>query len=189
MKITLVRHTSVDVPAGVCYGFTDVPLKESFPDEAAAVKENLEAAVSAGGRFDAVFCSPLSRCRRLAAYCGYPSEQGACVADPRLKEMNFGEFEMMTFDDIAKDPRSKSFYEDYVNNRVPGGECLKDQLHRVSEFLSDLKSGRLAPGAENVLLFTHGGVLICAQIVAGVIRREEAFEKLTPYGGIVTITI
>ncbi|MBR4088169.1 MAG: alpha-ribazole phosphatase, partial [Bacteroidales bacterium] len=27
MDVYLVRHTSVDVPGGVCYGQSDVPLK------------------------------------------------------------------------------------------------------------------------------------------------------------------
>ena len=41
MEIYLVRHTSVDVPAGYAYGQTDVPLRPSFEDEAEAVKKTL----------------------------------------------------------------------------------------------------------------------------------------------------
>ena len=43
MEIYLVRHTSVDIPAGYAYGQTDVPLRPSFEDEAEAVKKNLSA--------------------------------------------------------------------------------------------------------------------------------------------------
>ena len=39
MIITLIRHTSVDVPPGVCYGQTDVPLKDTFVQEAAVTKK------------------------------------------------------------------------------------------------------------------------------------------------------
>lgn len=39
MEIYLVRHTSVDVPAGYAYGQTDVPLRSSFEDEAEVVKK------------------------------------------------------------------------------------------------------------------------------------------------------
>lgn len=42
MEVWLVRHTSVDVPAGTCYGRSDVPLRDSFEVEAAAVRENLK---------------------------------------------------------------------------------------------------------------------------------------------------
>ena len=34
MELILIRHTSVDVPPGVCYGQTDVPLKSTFEQEA-----------------------------------------------------------------------------------------------------------------------------------------------------------
>lgn len=38
MKVYLVRHTSVDVAPGTCYGQTDVPLRASFQEEAEACK-------------------------------------------------------------------------------------------------------------------------------------------------------
>lgn len=41
MEIYLVRHTSVDIPAGYAYGQTDVPLRPSFEDEAEAIKKKL----------------------------------------------------------------------------------------------------------------------------------------------------
>ena len=34
MEVTFIRHTSVDVPPGVCYGQSDVPLRDSFEQEA-----------------------------------------------------------------------------------------------------------------------------------------------------------
>ena len=64
MRVTLVRHTSVDVPQGTCYGHTDVPVKTSFPEEAALVKSNLQAYIP----FDKVYCRPLTRAVKLATY-------------------------------------------------------------------------------------------------------------------------
>ena len=43
MEIYLVRHTSVNVPAGYAYGQTDVPLHPTFEKEAEAVKKTLSA--------------------------------------------------------------------------------------------------------------------------------------------------
>lgn len=54
MEIVLIRHTSVDVPPGVCYGQTDVPLKPSFEQEAAVTKENLKVYLP----FEHVYTSP-----------------------------------------------------------------------------------------------------------------------------------
>ena len=41
MVVYLIRHTSVDVPQGVCYGQTDVPLKPTFEEEAAQTSAQL----------------------------------------------------------------------------------------------------------------------------------------------------
>ncbi len=39
MNIYLIRHTSVDVPKGLCYGQSDdVPLRPTFEIEAAVTK-------------------------------------------------------------------------------------------------------------------------------------------------------
>lgn len=82
MEIILIRHTSVDVPPGTCYGQTDVPLKPTFEEEALITKEKLKAY----GHFDCVYTSPLSRCTRLAKFCGYPNAN----RDTRILELNFG---------------------------------------------------------------------------------------------------
>jgi alpha-ribazole phosphatase len=42
MKVILIRHTRVDVPKGTCYGWTDVPLADTFLKEAAITENNLE---------------------------------------------------------------------------------------------------------------------------------------------------
>ena len=39
MELYLIRHTSVDVPAGYSYGQTDVPLRDSFETEAETEKK------------------------------------------------------------------------------------------------------------------------------------------------------
>ena len=62
MEIYLVRHTSVDIPAGYAYGQTDVPLRPSFEDEAGAVKKKTYPAIHStkcgAARLHAVPASP-----------------------------------------------------------------------------------------------------------------------------------
>lgn len=180
MEITLIRHTAVDVPRGVCYGQTDVPLKESFEQEASVTAGLLREQVAVEGAFDSSFTSPLSRCTRLATACGY----GDALRDDRLKEIDFGQWEMQRFDAI-QDPRLQEWFGDYYNVQATGGESFMMQYKRVAAFLDELKQQRY----ERVAIFAHGGVLICAQIYAGTVAKEEAFEALTPYGGIVRICI
>ncbi len=176
IEITLIRHTSVDVPPGVCYGQTDVPLKATFREEAALTAENLKAYLP----FERVYTSPLTRCVRLARYCGYPDAE----RDERIMEMNFGEWEMKPFD-RNPDPRLREWYADYLNVAATGGESFRMQYRRVSRFLDELKR----KPHKRVAVFAHGGVLICAQIYAGILTAEEAFGALTPYGGIVRISL
>ena len=83
MIVYLIRHTSVAVPKGSAYGFTDVPLNPTFETEAAVTLNQLS-----GLHFDEVFCSPLTRCVKLASFCGYPQ----AIRDERLKELNFGDW-------------------------------------------------------------------------------------------------
>ena len=56
MEIYLARHTSVDVPRGTCYGFTDVPLRATFRREATATRLRL-----GGLTFDHVYTIALVR--------------------------------------------------------------------------------------------------------------------------------
>lgn len=175
MKLYLMRHTSVDVPAGVCYGQTDVPLKISFEQEVEVCRQRLATLV-----FDAVYTSPLSRCTRLAEACGY----GNAIRDDRLKELHFGEWEMKRFDEI-KDPRLSLWYEDYINVATTGGESFREQYARVTDFIEEIKQ----KGQENVMVFAHGGVLICALIYAGIIDMHNAFSKPPKYGELISIDI
>lgn len=194
MEIYLIRHTSVEVPKEVFYGQTDVPLKATFEQEAAQVKERLveiKAGFLPDTDFDYVFTSPLSRCVKLADACGYTGAE----RDDRLKEINFGAWEMRRFDEI-QDPVLQQWYDDYLHVRATGGESFQDQYARVASFLEelqtryeggDLPAGEMKNRPVRVAVFAHGGVILCARIWAGEITPEQAFSSLTPYGGIVRL--
>ncbi|MBO5243653.1 MAG: alpha-ribazole phosphatase [Muribaculaceae bacterium] len=175
MKITLVRHTSVDVPQGVCYGQSDVPLRATFVREAETVREKLK-----GLRFDAVYTSPLSRCVKLASYCGYDD----AVRDGRLMEMNFGEWEMQRWDEI-KDPRLNEWFEDWFHVQATGGESSEQQQQRLRQFLEEIRTN----DKENVLLFTHGGIMIHMLLLSGAATLDNVFSQQPDYAGILQIEL
>ena len=176
MEVILIRHTSVDVPQGTCYGQTDVPLKASFMEEATATRSNL----STFGEIDHAYTSPLSRCTRLADFCGYEDAE----RDDRLMEINFGEWEMQLFEKIT-DPRIQQWYDDYLNVPATGGESFMILHQRVCSFLDELRSKPW----RRVAIFCHGGVLLSAQVYAGLITPQEAFYHQPPYGGLVSINL
>ena len=175
MEIVLVRHTSVGVPKGTCYGWSDVPVAATFETETAETKRRLGTEP-----FDAVYSSPLTRARKLAAYCGWPSP----VVDDRLKEMNMGDWEMKLFDEI-EDENLQRWYDDYMHLAATGGESFPDLFARVSSFLDELKTKPY----RRVAVFAHGGVLICAGIYGGLFPKEDCFKHLVPYGGTERIVI
>lgn len=176
MKLFLIRHTSVLVPPGTTYGFTDVPLRPTFEEEAERTRAQL-----AGLQFDQVYCSPLSRCRRLAAACGFENP----ILDDRLKELNFGEWEMKTWEEVSADPRSERWFADWIHTPAPGGESLQDQYNRLANFLDELRRKPY----QQVAIFAHGGILTCARVYAGEYGLEEAFKHVTEYGGVTKIAL
>lgn len=176
MEIYLVRHTSVDVPAGYAYGQTDVALKPSFAEEAEVVRQNLH-----GHAFEKVWTSPLSRCVRLADYCGFHD----AIREDRIKELNFGEWEMKPWEALSSDPRGEVWFKDWIHTPTPGGEAFMDQYHRVSDFLDELRRSSF----QKVCLFTHGGVLTCARIYIKEYPIDEAFRHIPPYGSVIRIEI
>lgn len=179
MDVYMIRHTSVAVAQGTCYGHTDVPLAETFAAEAASVKERLR-----GVTFDRVFCSPLSRCRRLAAFCGY----GDAVVDERLKEIGFGEWEMRTFDELyAKEPAFVRWCEDYLSQRPPRGESMLDVQARFVDFLRTELVGK---PYERVALFCHGGLLsLCEGLRTGVGLTAAGELTMFPYGHVLRVRL
>jgi alpha-ribazole phosphatase len=95
-----------------------------------------------------------------------------------------GDWEMQRYDEIVDDNLQR-WYADYMNVRTTNGEGFPDLYARVSDFLNQLKT----QPHRRVVVFAHGGVLICAGIHAGAFKRENAFEHLTPFGGLLKITI
>ncbi len=174
MEIVFVRHTAVDVAPGICYGKTDVGLKNTFPEEAEIVKKKID------GKFDAVFRSPLSRCKKLADACGFYN----AIPDNRLIEMNFGNWEMKRYDEID-DPRLKDWFDNWQTVKATGGESFADQTKRVADWIEDMKK----TGASRILAFTHAGVIMNALLITGKVSVEKLFSAQPAYGGIVSLSV
>lgn len=176
MQVVLIRHTSVAVPRGTCYGQTDVPVSDTFEQEAEQTLRNLQPFMP----FDAVYSSPLTRARKLAGYCGYPTP----TVDARLMEMNMGQWEMQLYDEI-QDPHLQAWYHDYMHLPTTGGEAFPDLRARVASFLDQLRQQEY----ERVAIFAHGGVLVAAGLYAGLYTEENAWNHLVPFGGLITIEL
>ncbi len=176
MKVYLMRHTSVQWDGNeICYGFTDVDVRDSFETEAAEAKTKLK-----GKHFDKIYSSPLQRAYKLASYCGYADAE----QDDRLKEMNFGDWEGKPWDEILDTTDVVAFFRRYIYEAVPGGEAQSEQLDRLRQFLDEKK----AAGFASILIFCHGGIINCARTLAGQCSLETAFATLPGFGSLTEIT-
>ena len=148
MHLTLVRHTRPLVPDGVCYGATDLDVASTFEAEAARVVDALPPAGE-------LLTSPLRRCRRLAEYIG-AARNLVPEVDERLREMDFGSWEGMAWDDI---PRAEldAWAGDFLHARPHGGENVLMLRERTWAAIGDYRRS----GASHIVV-THAGIIKAA---------------------------
>ncbi|HOO83038.1 MAG TPA: alpha-ribazole phosphatase [Prolixibacteraceae bacterium] len=169
-KLTLIRHTTVDVPPGMIYGQTDVPLNASFNDEAAMVIEQIAPIT-----FDAVYSSPLSRCMQLAQKIS-----PKVIPDNRLMELNFGYWETKFWADVYQTPEAKAWFADYVNTPAPGGESYAQLIQRCEVFLEEIKKTK----HNNICIVTHGGSIRAIKSIIQNIPPMQSFKTKINYSEI-----
>lgn len=168
MEIYLIRHTTPAIESGICYGASDVDVAGSFDPEAARIKPLLPTSPVE------VYTSPLQRCEKLAAALFGNSY----IKDDRLKEMNFGNWEMLPWDNISKNALSK-WADNVVFEHIPGGESYEELYNRSIAVLEEIT----ATGKDTVLV-THGGVIRCIMAHVTDTPLVDAFDISVDYGHI-----
>ena len=109
------------------------------------------------------------------------------VVDDRVTELDFGEWEMKSFDELYKDDvRFRLWCDgDYVNTPSPGGESFAGQIKRFKSFIDEKKN----QGFKRIAVFTHGGILACGLIMTGQAEAKNALSVVPPYGSVVCLTV
>ena len=148
MEIYLIRHTPVAVGRSGCYGQLDVDLAPTFEEDYLPYREQLPL-----DTFDRVYCSPLSRCRRLAAALGIETY----TVEERLIELSFGDWEGTEWKALPPEELN-GWMADFVRQAPPGGESFQALYDRFADFLTELGES----DAERVLLIAHAGIIRCA---------------------------
>jgi alpha-ribazole phosphatase len=144
MQVYLVRHTKTVLPEGICYGISDIALAEDFQNKMNDVVQKLKHLKN-----PVVYSSPLTRCRLLAEKIS-----DKITIDDRLREMNFGIWELQSWDNI-KGPEAEKWMNDFVNVPCPVGESYTELCTRVRSFLSDL----ICLNTNTVIIVTHAGII------------------------------
>jgi len=146
--IFLLRHGKIGF-SGRYVGAMDVPLSS----EGISQIEKLQV-VFQDQNIDTIFTSPMLRCRQTCEIV-FPEAVASC--DDNLKEINFGRWEGLTFEEISsKDPGIVDRWaEDVADFTFPEGESVDLFNKRVQKFATGLRAGQ----SENIVVVCHGGVI------------------------------
>ncbi|WP_106916560.1 alpha-ribazole phosphatase family protein [Chryseobacterium aurantiacum] len=142
MEIHLIRHTAVENPENLCYGFAEISLKKDYSEDFKQLNLDKD--------FDLVISSPAQRCCLLADYFKFDYK-----TDERLREMNFGNWELVKWTDIPEEEINQ-WYKDFISVKAPGGENLLEMQARVLSFWNELLTEE---NADKVLIIAHAGVI------------------------------
>lgn len=142
MEVHLIRHTAVENPENLCYGFAEMPLRKNYIEDFKTLAIDKD--------YDLIVSSPSERCLFLADY--FKSEY---QTDERLREMNFGSWEMKKWTDIPEE-EINPWYKDFIHINASGGENLLEMQARVLSFWNEFIQRK---DIEKALIITHAGVI------------------------------
>ena len=172
-RLILLRHGEPDETVrGRCYGRLD-------PGLSPAGREQMQRT---WGLFDgapaAIYSSPRRRAVESASLRA--SGAPAITIDERLREIDFGEFEGLTYRDISI--RYPQAYAEWMTRptevQFPGGECFGEMTMRVREALERI---RRRHEGETVAIVSHGGVNRIALAAALEIDARHIFRLAQSY--------
>ena len=149
----LIRHPEPESSSeGRCYGSLDWKLSENGLHQAQAIAATLAAEPVA-----AIYTSPRRRCTQAAEIMAFSRSCPVQVCDA-FRELDFGEFEGRTYDEIAGlyPELYKQWMKEPTEVQFPGGESFAAMRERV---LSAAAGLRKRHSGETVAMVTHGGVI------------------------------
>lgn len=163
-RLILVRHGETEWNRQKRYqGQTDMELNTTGIRQAEKTAERL-----AQEKISAIYCSDLRRARQTAEIIASSQSGRTDIREsPLLREMDFGDYEGRTFDEMDEKYRlifsaSPSWRSRGPYVRSPNGESIADLADRVERFSTSTLEHH--PSNDTLLISAHGGtiqVLIC----------------------------
>ncbi len=179
-QIDLVRHGPVAGPAAL-YGWTDVMLQQSSPACLSWLSTQ---------SYQTILTSPLQRCRQ-SAEAQAKRLQLELVIEPELKEMNFGLWDGVPFDEQSSCwPAQQQFWQRPFAITPPEGESLTDFQKRVLSAF-ELHSSSHYEQHQQALWLVHGGVirLLLASLLNIDLQQSRWLQQMSiAYGSVSRIS-
>ncbi|MCW3793696.1 histidine phosphatase family protein [Paenibacillus sp. LS1] len=159
-NILFIRHGTTAWNVEKKYlGHTDIALLPDAERELASLREQLSNV-----SWDSVYCSDLLRCQQTLALIG-PYAMGQVKLDPRLREIDFGQWEGMTYDQLKDNQQYRDWIDAPQDITPPEGESWQAFTARIDSFLQEYIGSdgpsMLSPesGVPPIIVVTHGGVI------------------------------
>jgi alpha-ribazole phosphatase len=159
----LIRHGETDWNLSKrIQGSADEPLNATGTQQASCLAARLAAM-----NFDAIYASDLLRVQQTAKHA-LNGTMNRVQSDARLREVGFGKWEGLTWDEIKVNHADDYALWDVNRNETPhGGEKLVDVIARVDSFMQELRERHV--NREQVMIFAHGGTIaILISLLLGV---------------------
>lgn len=151
-RVILVRHGESELNRdGIFYGWLDPKLTKKGREQAAEAREILKEM-----HYDEIYSSDLLRAKETAEIMNY--KDLPLFEAQELRELNFGIFEGLKYDEILRDHPEKEvlWREDWKNYNYETGESVKDLQKRSVEFIESRRGQE-----KNILVVAHWGVINC----------------------------
>lgn len=152
-RLFMVRHGETELNSALRFwGKSDVRLGAQGLGQAERLRDRLIAE-----KLEAIYSSELVRARVTAEIIA-SGHRLTVINCPELGEVNFGELEGLTFEEIkSRYPEvAKKWLERSPELEYPGGESRNAFNQRVACFLTRLEKHT---ARENILIVAHSGVL------------------------------
>ncbi|MBA7659294.1 Phosphoserine phosphatase 1 [subsurface metagenome] len=157
-RLLLVRHGITESNSAQKFvGHSDVELSTAGYRQVERLRDRL-----VDDKIDAVYSSDLRRALVTAEVISSGHEVDI-VTCPELREVNYGNVEGLTFEEISRlyPEVAESLTNFSLRLKFPGGESFEGFIGRTSKFLDRLKKHTLS---QTMLIVAHGGplrVLVC----------------------------
>lgn len=153
-----VRHAVVPNPEGRCYGQSDMDCDvsdhELFRHQAALLPRGAVWVTS--GLLRAIKTADTLR--------AHGADGHEPVREPRFNEQHFGQWQGLTYADIAANHGDNHlFWLGPPTNRPPGGESFVDLMERASAAILEINE---AHKGRDIVAVTHGGTIRAALALA-----------------------
>ncbi len=174
MKLILIRHGKTEANEKHLYcGSTDLPLSEGGKSELTERKNTVKYPSIDGFR---ILTSGMRRCEETLAilFGDIPHD-----TDTAFREMDFGAFEMRSYEEMKNDPDYIAWITgDNEANVTPGGESGNLMTERVIDGLNCLMDD-----GRDILLVTHGGVIAAIMAHLFTMEGKNRYEWQPKPGG------